>query len=325
MAIFTSCHQPGHFAPDAGDLLANSPFRNLTDSISQFSTDAGLYFRRAELLALNKQRELAEADYRKSWDLKPDPATALRRSSNLSIMGKTSQALDFLKECIAKYPQEPEFKRMQAEEYIGSGQAGKAIGLYDSLLKLNPGDFESWYEMGRLLAEAKDTTGALNALSKACELQPTTTYTLELAHLYAEHRDNNALVLCDQVIKEDSARELIDPFFIKGIYYSNTRDYEKAIIQFDSCIGRDWKFTDAYIEKGLAYFKQDNFDMALKVFSMAATVSNTSPDAYYWMGRCYEAAGKKQEAAAFYQRALGLDREFYEARQALQRVEKVGS
>ena len=40
------------------------------------------------------------------------------------------------------------------------------------------------------------------------------------------------VVICDNILELDSAHELIDPFFIKGIYYSNTQQYELARIQF---------------------------------------------------------------------------------------------
>jgi len=53
---------------------------------------------------------------------------------------------------------------------------------------------------------------------------------------------------------------------------------------------------------------------------MTATVSNTDADAYYWMGRCFEATGKKDDAITNYQRALALDRTFSEAREALRRL-----
>ncbi|WP_350340127.1 tetratricopeptide repeat protein [Paraflavitalea speifideaquila] len=53
---------------------------------------------------------------------------------------------------------------------------------------------------------------------------------------------------------------------------------------------------------------------------MAATVSNTSADAYYWMGRCYEALRQPEEALQNYQRALSLDKGFDEAREGIRRL-----
>jgi len=304
------------------DILNKPPFANITDSIKRFPDDAALYFKRAEILSQNNLHEIANADYKKSWELKEDAQTGRRYASNLSIIGKQAEAIRLLLNCIDKFPDEQEFKRLLGEVYVQSGRIKQAISLYDSILKKDSSNFEAWYEKGKLLEQAKDTMGAIASFQKAISIQPIDTYALELAHLYAEIKNKDALVICDNILDLDSAHELIDPFFIKGIYYSNTQQYELAGIQFDSCIRRDWKFTEAYIEKGIALFKQKNYDAALNTFRMAATVTNTDPDAYYWIGRCYEAVKKMSEAAEYYQRATELDKNFPEAKEALKRVEK---
>ena len=305
------------------DILGKPPFAGLTDSIKRFPGEASLYFRRAEILSQNNLHEIANQDYKKSWDLKPDIQTALRYSSNLSVLGREKEAIGLLNDCIRQFPEEAEFKRLLGEAYIQSGNTKKAIGLYDSILQKDSLNFEAWFEKGKLLALAKDTIAAIASFKKAYSLQPVNTYALELAHLYAETKNDYALTICDEVLRKDLAHELVDPFFIKGIYYSNTAQYESAVIQYDSCIRRDWKFSEAYIEKGIAFFKQKNYDGALNVFRMAATVSNTDPDAYYWIGRCYEAVKKNGQAAEYYQRAVELDKDFPEAREALKRVVKL--
>jgi tetratricopeptide (TPR) repeat protein len=114
---------------------------------------------------------------------------------------------------------------------------------------------------------------------------------------------------------------LIDPFFIKGIYFANIKLYKKAIAEFDSCINRDWKTTDAYLEKGRAYFHMENYNAALQTFKMAITVTNTDPDAYFWLGRSYEALRRRSEAASNYSKAISLDKNFTEARQRLNKLD----
>ena len=37
------------------------------------------------------------------------------------------------------------------------------------------------------------------------------------------------LEICDFILKQDSTQILIDPFFIKGIFYANMKQYPKAI------------------------------------------------------------------------------------------------
>jgi tetratricopeptide (TPR) repeat protein len=305
---------------DTESILETPPFAALSDSIRQFPKDASLYFRRAELLSRNNFHEIAYGDYKKSWELDPIEQTALRYASNLSITGKSEEAVKLLEICVRKFPANIEFKRLLGEAYVDAGRSKDAMDLYDNTLKKDSLDFEAWYEKGLLLEQVKDTAGAIYALKKAYTLQPVSTYALELAHLYAENKNPISLRICDEVISKDSSREMVDPFFIKGIYYSNTGQFAEAIEQFDSCIHSDWKFTDAYIEKGIAFFKQKNYDEALHTFHMAATVSNTFPDAYYWIGRCYEAINKKEEAIINYKRAISLDRKFTEAKDALKRV-----
>lgn len=317
-----SCKGPAAKKDEAAAILKQAPFAPLTDSIRQpeQKNNAGLYFRRAELLSRNNLHELAATDYKRSWELQPDELTGLRYASTLSILGQTDEAVQLLQDCRKRFPSNDSFSNMLGNVYVQSGKTKEALNLYDAQLQKDSLNFEAWYEKGLLLEKAKDTAEALIALQKAYTIQPVNTYALELAHLYAENRNSKALQLCDEVLLKDQTHELLDPFFIKGIYYSNTAAYKKAIVQFDSCIRRDWKFTDAHLEKGIAFFKQKNYEEALKTFRMSVQVSNTFPDGYYWIGRCYEVAGNKEDAIAYYQRALSLDKDFTEAEAAIKRL-----
>ncbi|HZE86141.1 MAG TPA: tetratricopeptide repeat protein [Puia sp.] len=321
--LFLSCKGP-HNRKDAGNesILAMPPFVSLTDSIRHSDPGglAGLYFRRAELLSKNNFHEIAANDYQRSWELRPEENTGLRYAATLSITGRTVDAVSLLQDCLKKFPGNSSFASMLGDIYVQSGRLKESLGLYDHLLEKDSLNFEAWYEKGLLLEKARDTAGAITALNKAWSLQPVNTYALELAHIYAERGNPQALQICDEVLSKDRNNELVDPFFIKGIYYSNSRQYKKAMDQFDSCIRRDWKFTDAYLEKGIILYKQKNYGEALKTFQMTITVSNTYPDGYYWMARCYEATGRKDEALMYYQEALALDKDFSEARDGIKRL-----
>ncbi|MBS1933514.1 MAG: tetratricopeptide repeat protein [Bacteroidetes bacterium] len=320
LAFTCSCRNTSKKGNDVETLLAQPPFAVITDSIKQFPKNAGLYLERALLLSKNNLHEVATNDYAKAWELQPDEIVAIQYASNLSITNDTDKELHVLQNALQQFPDNNQIKQMLGDTYVEAGKNKEALELYDNFIKKDSNDFESWYEKGMLLAKMNDTVHAIEALQKTYSIQPTSTYALELAHLYAETNNAAALEICDQVISKDSARELIDPFFIKGIYYSNTKQYEAAMVQFDSCIRRDWKFNDAYIEKGIALFKQKNYDVAMNTFRMAATVSNTNADAYFWIGRCYEAINKKDDAIEYYQKAAALDKNFTEAKDAIKRL-----
>jgi tetratricopeptide (TPR) repeat protein len=176
------------------------------------------------------------------------------------------------------------------------------------------------YDKGVLLAKLGDTVAAIETLEKSYLIQPITYTGLALANIYSMQQNPRILQICDDIIKKDTTGEVVDAVFLKGIYYSDIKAYSKALEQFEECIKRDWKFTDAHIEKGIVYFEKQDYKQALEVFKLAATVSNTYADTYYWMGKCHEALKNKEEAIQYYERAYSLDPDMNEAREAIKRL-----
>ena len=103
----TACNSPGKGKDaDRAAILVHPPYSLLTDSIGHHpgADQAGLYFRRAELLSHNDQHELAAEDYSKSWNLRPDEMTGARYASTLTIIGQVGKAIRFLQVCRQKFP-----------------------------------------------------------------------------------------------------------------------------------------------------------------------------------------------------------------------------
>ncbi len=306
---------------DSQAVLDKPPYAILTDSLEKFPDNTTLLLRRADLLSQNNQHELANLDYRNAWKRDSSELVAMPLISNLLLLGKHNEAIKLLETSVRKFPDNPEFRRRLSEAYFQAGKSKEALTQYDNLLQADSMNFEAWYEKALLLVEMGDTTAAIDALARSYSLQPLTMNGLALANLYAETKNPLAVAVADDLIRKDSLTTL-DPVYVKGIYYSNTQQYPQALEQFELCIRTDWKFTDAYIEKGIILYEQKNIDEALQTFKMATTVSPVNADAYYWQGRCYEAAGKKEEAMDNYLRAYSLDRDFPQAKDAIERLRK---
>lgn len=300
-------------------LLSKPPYAGLTDSIKAAPQDADLYLARGVRLSQNNQHELANADYATAWQLAPNEGTALQYINNLMLVDSPATAVKLLKQCIEKYPASTTFSRRLSEVYAQVGATEEALEQYNQLLARDSLDFETWFEKGTLLVQLKDTPAAIQAMERSYTLQPVNYTGLALANLYVATKNPAALQLCDQLIARDTTF-INEATFLKGAYYSDTKQYAAALEQFEECIKRNWKFTDAYIEKGIVYYEQKQYNEALEVFRMAATVSNTSADAYFWMARCYEATNRKDEALENYMRALSLDKDFTEAREGIKRL-----
>lgn len=317
-----SCHSGAHDKESPEKVLHAPPYAGLTDSIQQFSQNQDLYLQRALLLSQNNRHELASADYKKAWDLKPEVHIALQYVSNLMLVNRPNDAIKLLKQSIATWPNNPDLHRRLSEIYTQVGEAKKAIDQYDEWAQQDSMNFEVWYEKGVLLAQLKDTPAAIQSLERSYKIQPINYNGLALAGLYGATLNPKVITICDDLIKKDTSGIINDVLYLKGSYYSDTKQYDKALQMFDECIGHDWKFADAYIEKGIVLRDLKKNDSALRVFIMAATVANTNPDAWYWMARCYEDMGKKDLALVNYERALAIDKNFEEAREGIRRMKK---
>jgi tetratricopeptide (TPR) repeat protein len=302
-----------------GQLLSKPPYAGLTDSIKAAPQNADLYLARGMRLSQNNLHELATADYEKAWQLAPAEGTALPYISNLMLVDLPDSAISLLKQCIEKYPDNTTFRRRLSEAYAQTDSNEKALDQYNQLLAKDSLDFETWYEKGNLLVRLQDTAGALLALERSYALQPINYTGLSLANLYANTHSPKTLALCDALIARDTTF-INEATYLKGVYYSDTKQYAAALEQFEACIKRDWKFTDAYIEKGIVLYDQQQYNKAMETFRMAATVSNTSADAYYWIARCFEATHQNDQALENYRRALSLDKNFSDARDAIKRL-----
>ncbi|WP_205510821.1 tetratricopeptide repeat protein [Longitalea arenae] len=312
----------GNNKPSATEVLSSPPYAGLTDSIRKFPQDQELYLQRALLLSQHDQHELAMADYKKAWELKPDEYVALQYVSNLMLVNRPEEAISLLKEGLVKWPANPDMHRRLSEIYTQIGETQKAIAQYDEWAKQDSLNFEVWYEKGVLLTQLKDTPAAIQAFEQSYKVAPINYNGLALASLYAATLNPKVITICDDLIRKDTTGIINDVLYLKGSFYSDTKQYDKAMAMFNECITRDWKFADAYIEKGIVLHELNKYDSALKVFTMAATVANTNPDAWYWMARIYEVQGKKDLALVNYQRALAIDKNFEEAREGINRVKK---
>lgn len=305
---------------DYSSLLNSPPFKGLSDSIRREPANVELLLRRAVLLSQRDLHDAASPDYKKAWEITGDEGIALEYASNLLLASRVSEAIDLLREGNKKFPENTEFSRRLGEIFLQNGQYRRALAEYENMLSRDSSNFEAWYDKGNVLLKMKDTANAITALETSFNLLPINYSGMALANIYVAKKDPRTLEICDILLARDSAAVQTEPLYMKGMYYSEINDNRNALKYFDECIRRDWKMTDAYIEKGIIYFESKNYAEALKTFTMAATVSNTDADAYYWIARCHEATGNMDDAITNYRRALALDETFTEAREALRRL-----
>lgn len=201
------------------------------------------------------------------------------------------------------------------------GQPALAIAQMDSLVKRDSTNESYWLSRGSIAEDAQDTTKAIESYARALHINESAGGMLKLANLYAEKKNPRALLICGRVKDLALGKEFdANAAFIAGIYYARTGDRNAALQKFDESIGENYTFMEAYIEKGMVYFDNHQYDEALKVFNFAATINNLYADAYYYQARCYEMMNKKDSAILRFKQSLGLDKGLKEAHTALKRL-----
>ncbi len=314
-----SCNNKSNDSP-YHEILNKPPYAVLTDSINREPGNDELYFRRAVLLNTNDLAEPALADFQKAWSLKKDEKYAYG-IGNLLLQKKPDSAIVFLTRALKELPHSFLLHLTLARSLTAENKIDEALQICNDMLLQNPQQVDVLKMKAAILEKKGNKTETINTLEKAYQLTP---FDVELNYMLAlklaESGNSRVIHLSDSLIRADSLGIHAEPYYYKGIYYSAINDKAKALSFFDIAIKTDHNFLDGYIEKGSILFDSKKYQEALGVFNLCLTVSPKFADAYYWIAKCQEAMGRKEEAKLNYQRAYTLDRTLEEAKAAADKL-----
>ena len=225
-----------------------------------------------------------------------------------------------LQELIDKYPDSFALKDQLIGYFQQNNENEKALHTIEQFIKSDSLNDRLWNMKAAFYNETDDTMQAIRSLEKAIWLKPSPSYFLSLGQLYAETKNAAALRVANQLDHIPAAGYADQAQFIRGLYYSFSGDYHKAITYFDQCIQLNFYDMFAYREKAIALYNLKNYKEALQVLQTSITVKPGFDEGYYWSGRCYEKLNDKNKAIENYKTALQLDSSFVEAQQALDKL-----
>lgn len=302
------------------DILTQPPYASLTDSIRKFPDRDELYFRRAVLLNKNYYPEPALADFKKAWSLKKEEQYALGAGTIL-LNQKPDSAISFLNDALKELPRSFLLQLTLARTFEAQKNISAALDVCENILRANPKQMDALVLKADLLDQQNKTGASIATLEKAYSInQGIEKIDYKLGYKYAFTKNPKTIAFCDNLLKEDSLNEHAEPLYFKGVYFEKTGDTNKALILFNEAIIRDYTFIDAYMNKGKILYDMKKYNDAIKTYRLLLNIQSTYSDAYYWLGKCQEAMGKKEEARVNYERAYGLDKTLTEAFDAANRL-----
>jgi len=225
-----------------------------------------------------------------------------------------------IKNAIREFPDSLMLVQNLIELYRAGGAYDSALSLTDMQIKKDSNNAYLWNMKATLLFENGDTLNAIKSLEHAIYIYPLPEYLVALGTIYAEIKNPRSLTIADGLLKANRVKSGKEAMFVKGLYYSYINDKKKAIEYFDSSLHMDFTYMFSYREKAIALYDLGKYAEALEVLKKAVTIQNNFDEGYYWMGKCYEKLGRKDDAVQSYQTALLYDKNFTEAREALDKI-----
>jgi tetratricopeptide (TPR) repeat protein len=229
----------------------------------------------------------------------------------------SSNQIEVLKNEIRQYPDSLMLIQSLIEAYRNEDFYDSALALTDQQIEKDSGNAYLWNIKATLYFESDDTVNAIKSLERAIDIYPLPEYLSALGTIYAEIKSKNALLIADELLRSNQTKSGKDAFFIKGLYFNYINESKKAIPFLDSCLRLDYTYMYAYREKAIALYNLSKYNEAIEVLKRAVTIQNNYDEGYYWLGKCYEKLGQKEDAIQSYKNALLYDKDYTEARNAL--------
>ena len=107
--------------------------------------------------------------------------------------------------------------------------------------------------------------------------------------------------------------DLADVYINRGIIYNNEGNFEQAIIDFGIALSIDPDLTEAYYNRGLAYYRKGDIKQAIADFTHVIKINPDCSIAYVGRGSAYSHEGNFEQAIIDFGIALSIDPDLTEA------------
>ncbi len=281
------------------------------------------YHERAKYYFGKKDIKSAASNMKVVMDLDSTKAIYLITLADIYfVQNKTLLAKNTLENAISKEPNNDVALVKLAELYLYVRKYDQSMELLNRALKANKTNAKAYFIKGYVFKEKGDTIKALSSFQTAIE-QDQDYYNayMQMGLLFSAKKNPLALQYFNNALNIDPKSE--EAIYAIGMFFMETGDYNKSIIQFTNLLKLNPKNTDAHFNLGYIHFKYLKvYQQAIKHFNDAINVDPNFERAYYMRGLCYETLGDIARAKSDYGKALQIDPQYELANEGLKRVLK---
>jgi tetratricopeptide (TPR) repeat protein/S1-C subfamily serine protease len=241
----------------------------------------------------------------------------LQYGNQLDRIGKYSEAAIAFDKAITKgsqYKLTGNYGKALALIEIDNSQALTAISTAISVVPLSERKvyYYLWKLQSGIFRELGKYDDALRSIDIAIQLEPNDPILLnEKGGLFSNKKQyQDAIVLFDSLI---NIKPEASYYYNRGIAKSDLRQKQAAITDYDRAIAINPNYSEAYINRGIAKSALEQKQAAIADYDRAIAINPNYSQAYYNRGVAKSALGQKQAAITDYDRAIAINPNFSEA------------
>ncbi|MBC7487747.1 MAG: tetratricopeptide repeat protein, partial [Cytophagaceae bacterium] len=197
-----------------------------------------------------------------------------KRGLAYAEFGMNKEALADFDKVVKLYPRFNYGYFYRGSSYWNMREYDKAIVDFTTAIQLDNKDLHSYFNRGLCYQSEKKYDKALADFSKVIQLDPNFDEAYNQVAMTTYYKGN-------WIEAEKSFNEYINKFsgishayYNRGMFYSQRKDYKKALLDFDYCIQLNPKDGEAYLQKALILLEMQNQPEACEALKEALKVGN---------------------------------------------------
>ena len=242
-------------------------------------------------------------------------------------LNQNERAIQDFDKAIQLNPNYAEAYNSRGYVYLKQEQYERAIQDFNKAVELNPNLNDVYKRRGKAYQMSGQNERAIADFDKAIEFKWNNDPFLKsdrkdilsvkdtaLAELYFNRglaysnlkQYEQAIQDFNKAIEYGAVKQVAEAYSVRGFVYGHLEQYERAIADFDKAIELRPNFVAPYLWRGGAYVELKQYERAIQDFDKAIQLNPNLGEALYYRGLCYKATGDTAKAQADFDKAKEL-------------------
>ncbi len=192
-------------------------------------------------------------------------------------------------------------------KYVAMGDYEKANSAFKEVLKLDPNNAPSFYELAKIYYKTGQVNDALNYAKRSVDIAPENVYfELLFADIltYANYYDE-AVKTYQKIISIDPQNR--DAYYQLAFIFEKQNNYPEALKVFEDLISKMGEDEQVLLEMQRLFIMQNKPEEAIEVLLKLHKMNPEAPQYLYMLTEAYQVTGQVEEANKIFEELLLMD------------------